>query len=310
MTRLRAVRRDAEGAPAPSGKRHGRHLVDLVCMAIAAVMLAALVACWWYRRRALAAEALADRLAAEAQAQAYAANHDALTGLANRRAFYQRGEQLLRDPHELPAVGVLLDLDGFKQVNDTLGHAAGDEVLAVLGRRLSGFARDGLVGRLGGDEFAALLRYEPPAGASYPILEQMAAAVAAPILVAGHQVRVTASVGHTTVSTTTALTEVLRNADAAMYRAKANGRSVTRINPVGALPPEQAALRFSGISPSSGRHAITGVTPGSTSSQSAKNFATSSRTRGTTVIWPCCAAATMFAIASGSKSCPGCVIAT
>jgi diguanylate cyclase (GGDEF)-like protein len=210
-------------------------------MAMYAVMLALLAICWWYRRRAFAAEALADELAAEAQAQAYAANHDPLTGLANRRAFYLRGEQLLRDPHELPALGVLLDLDGFKQVNDTLGHAAGDEVLAVLGRRLSGFARDGLVGRLGGDEFAALLRYEPPAGSSYPILEQMAAAVAAPILVAGHQVRVTASVGHTTVSTTTALADVLRNADAAMYRAKANGRSVTRINPIGALPPEQAA---------------------------------------------------------------------
>ncbi len=199
--------------------------MDLVCMALAAVMLAALAACWWYGRRALAAEALADRLAAEAEAHAYAANHDALTGLANRRAFYQRGEQLLRDPHELPAVGVLLDLDGFKQVNDTLGHAAGDEVLAVLGRRLSGFARDGLVGRLGGDEFVALIK------PSYGVLDRMAAAVSAPILVAGHEVRVTASVGHIEVHEPTALSDVLLGADTAMYGAKA-GRTSAWIKPL------------------------------------------------------------------------------
>src|SRR3954466_382887 len=89
------------------------------------------------------------QLRSELAVERHAASHDALTGLPNRRAFYQRGAELVADPARHPLVAVVLDVDGFKQINDVYGHSAGDDVLVTIARRLSACAGSGLVARLG-----------------------------------------------------------------------------------------------------------------------------------------------------------------
>ncbi|MCO8277102.1 GGDEF domain-containing protein [Actinoplanes sp. TRM 88003] len=144
------------------------------------------------------------------------ATHDALTGLANRSLFEQR-------LGELPAgaeVGLLLiDLDGFKPVNDSYGHHAGDQVLVAVAERLAAWTPpDGLAVRLGGDEFAVLLPGPAPA-------DGLVAALERPIMLPGTaEVTVGASVGRATGSPADA-THLLREADAAMYRTKAERKS-------------------------------------------------------------------------------------
>src|SRR5262249_56438404 len=87
----------------------------------------------------------------------HAASHDPLTGLPNRRAFYQLGTTMVADPTRHPLAVAVIDLDGFKSVNDRYGHATGDEVLVTLAARLATWAGGDLVARLSGDEFAGLL---------------------------------------------------------------------------------------------------------------------------------------------------------
>jgi diguanylate cyclase (GGDEF)-like protein len=170
------------------------------------------------RLRAVVA-ALARRFAAEH----HAANHDELTGLPNRRAFYAWAGDLLAEAGS--AAVMLVDLDDFKQVNDTLGHAVGDEVLVTVGERLAALGRQGwLTARLGGDEFAALRTW--PAG--WAALEQQAAALAAdlaaPMRLAGRTVQVGASIGAVAAALPAALAVLLSRADAALYRSKAARR--------------------------------------------------------------------------------------
>lgn len=159
----------------------------------------------------------------EAQLQlAYQANHDALTGLANRRLFEQ---QLSAATESAPSFAVvLIDLDDFKTVNDTLGHHVGDGLLIAVGERLRSTVGDGdEVARLGGDEFALLLG---PATAAEPhaVLDRLARAMAAPVTVDGHELPVRWSVGLATSRPETGPTEMLRRADVAMYAAKAAGK--------------------------------------------------------------------------------------
>lgn len=182
---------------------------------------------WRMRRRARRAEAEAARLRCELQAERHAASHDPLTGLPNRRAFYQLGAALVADPAQHPLVAVVLDLDDFKQINDEFGHAAGDEVLVAVAQRFARYAGDNLVARLGGDEFAGLLTSRSIDGRwPYPPARRLAEALAAPMRVNGHSLIVTASVGLVLVHGSVHLAEVLRRADAAMYRAKTSrGRS-------------------------------------------------------------------------------------
>jgi diguanylate cyclase (GGDEF)-like protein len=195
--------------------------VDPVTTAVSVAALAALAAGWRCRCRAIRAEAEAGRLRGQLRAERHAASHDPLTGLPNRRAFYQLGAALVADPTRRPLVGFVLDLDDFKQVNDTLGHAAGDQVLIVLARRLTRCAGDHLVARLGGDEFAGLLTGASlDHGWAYQVADNLARELAAPIQVAGHLVSVTASIGLAPVDVPAHLAEVLSRADAAMYRAK------------------------------------------------------------------------------------------
>jgi diguanylate cyclase (GGDEF)-like protein len=173
----------------------------------------------------------------------YAARHDSLTGLANRRQLHERG--LAFTPAELTGVAVLfIDLDGFKAVNDTFGHGAGDEVLIGFGERLRRLVRPtDVLARLGGDEFAVLL---------VGVTEEQALAVAdrvvqsasAPFTSDGHQLHVSASVGVSLASDVaderdlTPLEALLRHADGAMIKAKHAGkRQVARLNGQGEAAP-------------------------------------------------------------------------
>ena len=148
---------------------------------------------------------------------------DPLTGLANRAFFHEQLEHAvsIRTEHEPGTAVVFIDLDQFKQINDAYGHSVGDEVLAILGARLKTVIRAGdSVARLGGDEFAVLLTsvHEPaePAIVAERLLEQ----ITLPIEVAGRHLSITASIG---IALGSSGTELLKQADAAMYRAKSNG---------------------------------------------------------------------------------------
>lgn len=201
-------------------------------LAFMAGVTAAAGACtgWRMRRRARRAELEAARLREELAVERHAASHDALTGLPNRRAFYLRGAELVADPQHHPLVAIVLDLDGFKQINDVLGHSAGDEVLVTIARRLSACAGRGLVARLGGDEFAGLLDPRTLGTEQDGDTEQhqslesaadrLAEALAAPMRLAGQTVTVSASVGLVPVEPFAHLADAVHRADAAMYRAK------------------------------------------------------------------------------------------
>ncbi len=152
--------------------------------------------------------------------------HDALTGLANRSLFTNRVEHalVLRSGGIRPDVAVLfLDLDDFKGVNDTLGHAAGDTLLRGVGVRLrEALSPSYTVARLGGDEFAVLI--EDLAGATTTIdaAERIVAALQRPFEIEGREIFVTASVG---IALGAIADDLLRAADVAMYRAKASGKA-------------------------------------------------------------------------------------
>ena len=158
-----------------------------------------------------------------------AAVTDPLTGLPNRRLFTDRvNHALARRGRSRLGVGVLfLDLDGFKLVNDSLGHAAGDEVLAAVGTRLrSSMRTTDTVARLGGDEFAILIEDVEEDGEAVAAAERVIAALSQPLALPGREVSVRASVG---VAVDRGLpgvsaAELLRNADTAMYQAKATSR--------------------------------------------------------------------------------------
>jgi diguanylate cyclase len=201
--------------------------VDALTVAASVAAVAGTCAAWQMRRRVLRAEATASRLREELTAERHAASHDPLTGLPNRRAFYRLGAALIADPARHPLIAVVLDLDDFKQINDRFGHAAGDEVLVTVAQRFARYAGDNLVARLGGDEFAGLLAAATIDGRWLDRAAHMLAeALAAPVQVDGHRVRVTASVGLFAVYGPIHLAEALRHADAAMYRAKAGGPPV------------------------------------------------------------------------------------
>jgi diguanylate cyclase (GGDEF)-like protein len=154
---------------------------------------------------------------------------DELTGLANRRAVLRRISELSAEG--TPVALALLDVDKFKEVNDALGHAAGDDLLRLVARRLEDSLRSGdLLGRLGGDEFAvvAVLDEDVPAEVAGRILGQrLHARLEEPFPLDGMFVHSSASVGVTTSSPDVARpAQLLRRADVAMYDAKRSGRGV------------------------------------------------------------------------------------
>jgi diguanylate cyclase (GGDEF)-like protein/PAS domain S-box-containing protein len=148
---------------------------------------------------------------------------DPLTGLANRAFFHEQLEHAvsIRAEHEPGTAVVFIDLDQFKQINDAYGHSVGDEVLAILGARLKTVIRAGdSVARLGGDEFAVLLTSVREPAEPAIVAERLLEEITLPIEVAGRHLSITASIG---IALGSSGTELLKQADAAMYRAKSNG---------------------------------------------------------------------------------------
>jgi diguanylate cyclase (GGDEF)-like protein/PAS domain S-box-containing protein len=158
-----------------------------------------------------------DRLTREAR-------HDALTGLPNRVHFLERLAHTLHTMRGTDTqVGVLfIDLDRFKQVNDTHGHAAGDELLAATARRITAALRPGdLLARLGGDEFAVLLDHVDDVAEAVAIVDRLQAAVERPFRISAGEVFIGASVGLALVDDPDGdPAAILQGADVAMYRAK------------------------------------------------------------------------------------------
>lgn len=157
------------------------------------------------------------------------AYHDTLTGLPNRMLLSDRMEQALaraRRSHESVAI-VCLDLDGFKAVNDTLGHEAGDTLLIEVARRLSDCVRaDDTVARLGGDEFVVLLYSVASLEACETTLYRILEELALPVTLSGHSASISGSIGYTMFPNDDADADtLLRHADQAMYVAKQAGKN-------------------------------------------------------------------------------------
>jgi|HubBroStandDraft_2_1064218.scaffolds.fasta_scaffold20901_3 diguanylate cyclase (GGDEF)-like protein len=177
-------------------------------------------------------EEIADREELQAKSQ-YLAYHDSLTGLGNRLLFKEQLDEALKDvsvtPH--PLAVLFLDLDGFKAVNDTLGHSVGDLLLKSIAAKL----RDLLpstdrIARLGGDEFAILQISSAQPISSTQIAERIIEIVSQPHDIDGHDVTVGASIGVAIARPGEISTEnLLKSADLAMYSAKSEGRGTYRI---------------------------------------------------------------------------------
>ncbi|MEH2406721.1 CHASE2 domain-containing protein [Nostoc sp.] len=159
----------------------------------------------------------------------YLANHDPLTGLSNRKFFTEQlYESLHGAQHDNFLLGVLfIDLDGFKQVNDTLGHETGDRLLMTIAERLSNSLRaSDTVSRLGGDEFTVILRAIPNVQIAAKVAEKILSSIIKPIVVDGDTIRVSASIGISVYPYNSQDSETLiKQADAAMYRAKRLGKN-------------------------------------------------------------------------------------
>jgi diguanylate cyclase (GGDEF)-like protein len=169
---------------------------------------------------------VSERKALEAQLT-HQAFHDPLTGLANRVLFLDRvGHALTLGRRQQQSLAVLfLDLDDFKVVNDSLGHAAGDRLLSAIAGRLLTCVRDSdTVARIGGDEFAILVEDATDDHGATMVAERIAAALQRPILVQSQEVFMSASIGIATATEETAAADLLRNADMAMYVAKSQGK--------------------------------------------------------------------------------------
>jgi len=189
---------------------------------------------------------ISERKSFEAELE-HQAFHDTLTGLPNRALLRNRVEHALASQRRngMPVAVLFLDVDDFKNVNDSLGHDAGDEALRELGRRLEDCMRPvDTAARLGGDEFAVLVQEAESEMHSVDIAQRLLSALGAPITLGGRSVAVAVSIGiafsdQGMVSPRDA-DELLRNADAAMYMAKESGKGQYRI-----FEPEMHALALS-----------------------------------------------------------------
>jgi diguanylate cyclase (GGDEF)-like protein len=181
---------------------------------------------WWTTRA----------LGRHAAAKEHQALHDPLTGLPNRDLFRRVAERAV-ERHQGRGALVLVDLDRFKEVNDTLGHHAGDELLQVVGRRLQESLRtDDTVARLGGDEFGILLPGESDRAATVELLTRVRAAVSAEITLDDSTLTVDASFGVCFFpDDADTVEDLLKNADAAMYHGKHG--------PTGVVVYEESAAR-------------------------------------------------------------------
>jgi diguanylate cyclase (GGDEF)-like protein/PAS domain S-box-containing protein len=161
------------------------------------------------------------------------ANHDALTGLANRNLLKDRLQQSLALAHryERPFSLVCIDLDNFKLINDSLGHDTGDRFLKIAGERIATCVSEGdTVARLGGDEFVLLVTEQERDDSIYRVVQQVMAAISQPFVIDQREFKVTCSVGIASFPRDGEDADtLLRNAETAMYRAKDLGRNTFQL---------------------------------------------------------------------------------
>jgi diguanylate cyclase (GGDEF)-like protein len=160
----------------------------------------------------------------------YLALHDPLCGLPNRNFFSERLEGLIAEVKQggPPSAVLYIDLDHFKDVNDTLGHPVGDELIRNVTRRLAGTLRpDDVVARLGGDEFAVITSVSADHAVLQGIAQRIIGTLSAPFAIDGHTIVIGASIGIATIDSHAegGAADVMRYADMALYRAKNEGRN-------------------------------------------------------------------------------------
>ncbi len=177
-----------------------------------------------HRGAVLALHDVTDLKQAEATLR-HQATHDSLTGLANRELLQQWLGRAFDEQLRQPVALLVVDLDGFKTVNDSLGHSVGDAVLQSVGQRLrEAVAGQGGVARLGGDEFAVLLEAADD-GCVTVLAEELVRRLGEPFDLGPRHLVITASVGVATSASADRAEELVRNADLALYAAKEAGRS-------------------------------------------------------------------------------------
>ncbi|QRM34839.1 GGDEF domain-containing protein [Microvirga sp. VF16] len=214
------------------------------------IMMIGMIACGFgliafMKRQNDLLEGAHDEVQELAKNLAHLAHHDALTGLANRVLFRQSLEgdlDTLRSKGQ-PLTVLYLDLDGFKQVNDKLGHAAGDDVLRIVAKRLQHSIRSGdILARLGGDEFAVLLRDPASVEIAESVSQRIITAISAPIRLDRQEVMIGTSIG-IFMAKERGLTrdEIMRGADKALYQAKSEGRGRYRVFDIVSVPDQKVA---------------------------------------------------------------------
>lgn len=166
---------------------------------------------------------------AMAQALRHTAQRDALTGIRNRAGFYTALDAAMTEAGEAPMALGLIDLDGFKQVNDARGHQAGDELLQEVARRLEGAGlEDCIAARLGGDEFALIVARPEDAENLDVLADGVLASLRAPIAVTGGEVAISGTLGFAWFENGITRSEFMHRADLALYEAKRAGKGVAR----------------------------------------------------------------------------------
>jgi diguanylate cyclase (GGDEF)-like protein len=197
-------------------------VVPFICIALAGFALLAGLVLRYMRHTAAAIAAGENRLR-------YLALHDPLCGLPNRNFFSERLEKVIADVKGggAPVALYYIDLDHFKDVNDTLGHPIGDELIRNVTLRLSHIMRgDDLVARLGGDEFAVITAASADHAALQEVAGRMIATLCAPYSVSGHTIVIGASIGIAVIDQRAGgSADIMRYADMALYRAKNEGRN-------------------------------------------------------------------------------------
>jgi diguanylate cyclase (GGDEF)-like protein len=201
----------------------GSALIKDLLPVILIVLLAAMASIFALFKRLLGSARELARREVEAQ---YLANHDALTGLPNRRRLAAKLEEL-RDDHAAAGRSIsvaCIDLDRFKDINDTLGHQAGDELIKAVARRIESCMSPGdMVARLGGDELA-VIRLHQHINEGERLSQMVISSFAKPFNVVGQEIETTASLGVTSATLDRPFDDVMREADIALYEAKALGR--------------------------------------------------------------------------------------
>jgi diguanylate cyclase (GGDEF)-like protein len=235
----------AMGALSWTPKQPGNALISDLLPPILIVLIAAMASiAALFKRLTRSTRELAKR---EVEAQ-YLANHDALTGLPNRRRLAARLAEL-RD--ENSAVGsaisvACIDLDRFKDINDTLGHQAGDELIKAVARRIESQAQPGdMIARLGGDELA-VIRPHKHVNEGERLSNMVISCFDAPFSVLGHEIETKASLGVTSATLDRPFDDIMREADIALYEAKAMGRGCAAhfITPMAAKLEQRHAIEI------------------------------------------------------------------